>query len=345
MLIQQLTFTRFVAAITVVIFHYGLNIFPFNHPAISFIFENGDLFVSYFFVLSGFVMFVAYHDQKIAFANYLKRRVARIYPIHLVGLLLLFLSYSIYNRVIPPGDVLFQATLLHPLIPRFSLIFNYPAWSLGAEMFFYTAFPALLTQFLNVRFYSALIAVLLCWFGTQITSFALIQYFNSNQIDYFVFYHPIMHTNEFLIGILFGLMYVKGSHQRKHIKWQLLLNLVIILTLMKFQVSIATYKNGFLAPLFGYQVFLLSSLPVSDELTKILSTNKLIELGEISFAIYILQVPIYNLAYILFREIGLTNVHLSFYIYLCLLVATSYFSYHIIEMPAKEIINRIKLKR
>jgi len=48
MRIEQLTFTRFLAAISIVIYHYGKNIFPFNHEITSFIFRQANLGVSYF---------------------------------------------------------------------------------------------------------------------------------------------------------------------------------------------------------------------------------------------------------------------------------------------------------
>ena len=63
MRIEQLTFIRFVAAISVVIHHFGLHIFPFNTSILLKIFKQGDLGVSFFFFLSGFVMIVAYHKK------------------------------------------------------------------------------------------------------------------------------------------------------------------------------------------------------------------------------------------------------------------------------------------
>ena len=63
MRIEQLTFTRFLAAIPIVLFHYSREIFPFNTPALNFWVVNANMGVSYFFILSGFVMAIAYGNR------------------------------------------------------------------------------------------------------------------------------------------------------------------------------------------------------------------------------------------------------------------------------------------
>ncbi|MDW5290748.1 hypothetical protein [Formosa sp. PL04] len=64
MRLEQITFTRFLAAISIVIFHHGKNIFPFNQEGVSFIIKQANIGVSYFFILSGFVMVIAYGNKK-----------------------------------------------------------------------------------------------------------------------------------------------------------------------------------------------------------------------------------------------------------------------------------------
>ena len=95
MQLDQITFTRFIAALTVVFFHYGQNVFPANIP---FLFENvtaGPIAVGYFYVLSGFIMAIAYfHTDKNKRRDFNKTkywvaRFARIYPVYLVALLLI----------------------------------------------------------------------------------------------------------------------------------------------------------------------------------------------------------------------------------------------------------------
>ena len=47
--IEQLTVTRFIAAIAVVFFHYAQQLYPFNSQCLTVFVENGNLAVGYFF--------------------------------------------------------------------------------------------------------------------------------------------------------------------------------------------------------------------------------------------------------------------------------------------------------
>ena len=137
MRIEQLTFTRFIAASLIVIFHYGIDIFPFNLQKTMFL--GANIGVSYFFVLSGFVMIIAYHKkQKISVLNYLRNRFARIYPVYLLATLILVGYYLVATNVdVKPIDLILNITLLQSWVPAKVLTLNFPGWSLSVEFFFY----------------------------------------------------------------------------------------------------------------------------------------------------------------------------------------------------------------
>lgn len=88
-MLHQLTFTRFLAAIAIVIFHYGGSAFPFQTPILKSLFSNANVGVSFFFILSGFVMMIAYgaRQSEINFREYFINRFARIYPIYFLALI------------------------------------------------------------------------------------------------------------------------------------------------------------------------------------------------------------------------------------------------------------------
>lgn len=48
--IRQLTFTRFLAALTIIVFHYGQDSFPFNNGLLHQFAKEGAFAVSFFFV-------------------------------------------------------------------------------------------------------------------------------------------------------------------------------------------------------------------------------------------------------------------------------------------------------
>jgi peptidoglycan/LPS O-acetylase OafA/YrhL len=93
--LDALTTTRFVAALSVVFYHGGdglslLGLFPIN-PLLT----SGVAAVNYFFVLSGFVMALAYHrpGQKFDFRSYWMARFSRIYPLYLFSFIIICLYY------------------------------------------------------------------------------------------------------------------------------------------------------------------------------------------------------------------------------------------------------------
>jgi len=210
--IEQLTFTRFIAAISIVIFHYGSGSFLFNNEYVSFIFKKAYVGVSYFFVLSGFVMIIAYGNRKkIKFIEYLKNRLARIYPVYFLAILLilcvkLFKNINYYNLFL-------NLFMIQSWVPEKALTLNIPGWTLSIELFFYVSFPFLFNHFYSKKNLNSLaIWIILFWATSQIFCHLMINgsiklsYYSIKDIQYF----PLMHFNEFLIGNLTGLFFVKN---------------------------------------------------------------------------------------------------------------------------------------
>ncbi len=337
MRIEQLNFTRFVAAMAIVIYHYGKGVIPFQFGAIESFFQQANVGVSYFFVLSGFVMILANSTKnKVNFASVLKRRWARIYPLYMLALVLLLTYYRVTGHTIDYKGLLLNLCLLQSWVPGFALSFNLPAWSLSVEMFFYVLFPLLFNQFYKrYSFYQNLIPISILFIGSQIALHALrystfYQGFPSQSHD-LIYFHPLMHLNEFLLGNLAGLFYLKGLKVRNYdAALLLLLSLIPILLLTPMSIL---YHNGMLAFLFIPIILLLSAN--KGWLSKLLKQKTLIYLGEISYAIYILQYPIYSWVNGIFNHWDIHNSTLIFYTSVSVLLAASALSYRFVEQPLK----------
>jgi peptidoglycan/LPS O-acetylase OafA/YrhL len=151
---------RIIAAGAVVILHYsdyfrdaGVGRFMVAHI------WHFNLFVDLFFVVSGFVIARQYFDRvddAASIGRFLWRRVARIYPLHLATLAFyVALAGALHFGAArtdnparyPLSDLPAQFLLLHAFIGE-RLTFNFPSWSLSAEMFCYLLFPlvALMAQ-------------------------------------------------------------------------------------------------------------------------------------------------------------------------------------------------------
>ncbi|MCK1718738.1 acyltransferase [Bradyrhizobium sp. 141] len=141
-----LDFYRFVAALGVFIFHLKL-IDTGISPA-----WNGSygLFVDMFFILSGFVISYSYPSDARgvrAYSRFMIRRIARIYPLHLLSLLIFVVLIGVgLERTArsTPLDFLYNLLLLQAWGVTDHLSFNSPSWSISAEFFCYLIFPLLM---------------------------------------------------------------------------------------------------------------------------------------------------------------------------------------------------------
>ncbi|PFG44213.1 peptidoglycan/LPS O-acetylase OafA/YrhL [Isoptericola jiangsuensis] len=138
--LPSLTSWRAVAAFAVFLFH--LDLFGLlTVPGAS----VGYLGVTFFFVLSGFVLTWGSRPGATP-ADFFVHRVARVYPAHLAALLLVLGgklaqgSVALGPDVVLPNLLLVQAWWPQDLV-AYGL--NGVSWSLSCEMFFYAAFPFL----------------------------------------------------------------------------------------------------------------------------------------------------------------------------------------------------------
>lgn len=348
MKIEHLTFTRFVAALAVVLFHIGAN--RLGHDSLA-----GSLFrvlnsaVSYFFVLSGFILVVSNARQgqlptHLPKGPFWRNRFARIYPLYLTALLLTIglgvATGTVKVNTLTTGSVVASSLLLQAWWPGFVMQLNYPGWSLSVETLFYGLFPLLFTPIVRQRTRPILLAAGLFW-ASSLAVFAL--FTNRNAVPHFTLYFPLLHLNTFVTGIAAGVVYVR--HRSRLMQQHgaltaaflsaLLLNLWIIAGHLPL---LAYYHNGLFAPLFALFILWLSTQ--ANPVTRWLSRPFPVWLGEISYGIYLLQVPVGMGTFYL-------NAHWLHWpvwgyvpTYLGLLIGTAALGYRTIEQPARRFIRQ-----
>lgn len=346
MRLNQLTFSRFIAAIAVVIYHFGLEVYPFKLKELQPFFKQGNIAVSYFFLLSGFIMIIAYHHyKKINFLAYIKNRFARIYPIYLLALFILLSFKLYYHKSGEFNDFFLNVFMIQSWIPGKALSFNSPAWSLAVEFFFYAVFPILFNKYytklsLNKLFLVALsvfiISQLLFHWGIFSNFY---QGYPSKSHD-LLFYFPPMHLSEFLIGNIAGLLFVKKlSNHKKNYDFYILF-LGCLLPILLFYNTFLNFHNGLLAIVF---IPLIVFMSMNKGLfTSISKYKPFIFLGEISYGIYILQNPIFAWTKAILKDQSVTNETAKFYVSVFMLVLISALSYHFIETPLRNKIKNFK---
>lgn len=340
--IKALTFPRFILALMVVIFHYGKEAFPFgpeDYGLTKFV-SYSNLAVSFFFFLSGFILIYNYWNKKVNVKEFYLKRIARIYPIYIVTLLIVAVLSIIYSTVDYEGttNLLFHTLGLQAWIPGTELYFNFPAWSISVEFFFYLLFPFLLLVLkrLSIQTRTLLILGIYCFSTLQFYYFAEYAWKpNAESWNSFLVYFPVWHLNTFLMGILGGLIFLRIENYKQRSWFWFFLALVSSLFffyILASENTITRYAhNGALAPLF----ILLAVGLAKDEriLNKVLGWKPLVFLGEISYGVYLWQF----IVYILFTQ--LTQFPSAygryFYVYTFILVLVGVISYIWIEKPTR----------
>ncbi|AZA78935.1 acyltransferase [Chryseobacterium sp. G0186] len=337
MKISQITFTRFLAAMAIVISHFNKDLFLYKIDYISNIFLKANVGVSYFFILSGFIMIVAYHKKdRIGYFDYYKNRFARIYPLYVVGLLLYLITrYS--NFSIDKG--LLYLFGLQSWIPGEAMILNFPGWSISVEFLFYLIFPWLYNHFYSKGNKSIWVVTIIIWIITQLfcTLYADSSYYEGPHTESheLLYYFPLMHINEFLVGNLAGLFFVKNSKQKNYD-----IPVVIIFTaVLLFLIFIPLfYHNGLMALLFIPLIIFISRN--NGVLTRLFSLKPMEYLGEASYAIYITHIPVLYILREILNEYNL-SIDIVFCIYIVVLIVTSILFYQFIEKPLRDYLKRI----
>jgi peptidoglycan/LPS O-acetylase OafA/YrhL len=158
--IAALTGLRAAAAAGVMLYHFrevGPSVF-FQFGPFDPLIRQASVGVDVFFVLSGFVICHAYARVFATsvsvplYRDFLRNRLARLYPIHLAtlaGMLVLFVIGLAVFRVVPNNaasytgrSIAHNLLLTHAWFPGVGAP-NTPAWSISAEWFAYLLFPPL----------------------------------------------------------------------------------------------------------------------------------------------------------------------------------------------------------
>lgn len=345
--IDALTTTRFVAALLVVIFHYGRETPPYSWwPEL---FGKSNCAVAYFFCLSGFVLTYVYGSQKWRGAGeFWIGRLARIWPLYVVALAIVA-AQRLVNENLNGTELLLSGAMIQSWIPGYSQSLNAPGWSLANEWFFYLIFPLLLPLISQLRTAHAVITVAaICWTGSLLAEIVIHSSSRSgpNAAADFCTFHPLMHAATFIIGMCAGQLLV--LHRSKIEKWGVPLAVgaftLVFALLVGSEFVRDHHHNSLLAPLFALLILGLvgcSNSPIG----RCVSHPWLVHLGEISYGIYILQFPVLiALAWVMARAKLTIGQPLMFYLYVIVLLCVSHFCYLVIEKPLRRTIRRSLLR-
>ncbi|MCU4121259.1 acyltransferase family protein [Variovorax sp. N23] len=354
--LDQLTALRFFAAIMVVFHHlagtFGVKSMPLN-------LGQG---VSFFFVLSGFILAYVYprFNSSSEIRRFFWARWARLFPAYLAAFLI---GAILTSYVWSPGTLIAHLTMLQGWIPVSAYYFSYNgvAWSVSTEFFFYVVFPLLML--LQPKASGALLffaaAALLAWL-LLVERLGLPDYGSPATADGMkitqnglIYISPVSRIFEFIFGAV-----VAGFWRSRAWNWTLRfstlaeLGAILLCFFSIYYTGVASrevaatmgqaaatwlmHSGSFLA--FGVLVFVFAV--GRGWVSKMLTNPLLVVLGEISFSVYLihnifLAFYLKNAAdfYWLSDSVGLAT-------FFGVLLVSSYLIWFGVERPGRRILMR-----
>ncbi|MGW1075435.1 acyltransferase family protein [Streptomyces sp. NPDC002537] len=361
--LDSLTGARFLAAGLVFLCHIATSAFFKPGTAVgdglmSATKSAGTIGVSFFFLLSGFVLAWSARPGD-TYGGVLRRRLVKVFPNHLVTFAL---AMFVYAAATPAGTAVLNALLLQAWSsdPMVFLSVNGSSWSLSCELLFYALLPLLLPL---VRRISP--ARLWWWAGGLAAAVMLVpvaaqlipqgQTFPpmgtwldgvSTDRMWFTYIFPLTRLLEFVLGILMARIVLSGRWIGFGAGKAALLTVAAyvlgLYTPMLFTVSAVT-----VVPL----ALFIAALAVSDtEGTGTpLATAPMRRLGEVSFAFYLVHGIV--LAFIgkqlakAHHTLTLTEGVLVSLLAFAVSTGLALAMYHLIEMPAVRLWSRPRAAR
>jgi peptidoglycan/LPS O-acetylase OafA/YrhL len=315
--LPALTSVRFFAALWVALFHMqSMKAFYFGAAAVRQFASIGYCGVSFFFVLSGFILVYTYSGRATSLRAFWQARFARIYPALAFCLLITapgFFFCCVMMRAHDPRVFVpewawiaphmwlsagLSVTLLESWLPQTALAWNMPNWSLSVEAFFYLLFPFLLPRMTRLSRRQLLAIAPLGLLFALACTLAYMHFHpdSAGAVDTktvgpwinAVKFHPLMRLPEFLMGMAAGLLFLRGDRNRK-MAWPLVLiglaaiALVIVLSPW---IPYLVIHTALLAPAFVVLVYGIALRPAGVE---VLEHKVMVALGEASYPFYLLH--------------------------------------------------------
>lgn len=305
--------------------------------------------VSFFFVLSGFVL--TYRYPSLEGAGYILRffraRFARLWPANVAAIAFMLWWYT--RETTFDADFFARLTLnllmVQTWIPTawFSQSLVGPAWSIATEFAFYAAFPFLIFRFGRTWWWklplslacAAVMMVVMMVFGTN---------------DWITLYmHPMSRLFEFVTGMCAALAWERYGHR---VRLGVLTGTALELAALLFFAFTITplWPVDMANPVvFWWQASGHTAIPAAllilamakrrGLLSAMLSVAPLVALGEMSYATYLIHVPLMAAFFTFGQQIADVPPHLLGAVYLCVLFTFSLVIYHGIECPLRRVIN------
>ena len=336
-------------------FVFLFHLYPFaEHSIVSNNFaQNSDMFVDFFFVLSGFVM--AYRYQDIANSSELKlfliKRIYRIYPMHLLMLILFAvveLGKQVLNPYIKVNNLDNPANTVTSFISSLLLLnstpvpgvnavsWNIVSWSISAELIAYLVFGLMVLYIYKSGMYRQKNIFYLILVFISLTALFLLSF--TFRIDYSFDYGFLRGILGFFSGVVCFNLFSKSNESVQQYS-SLLFSVAEVTTLAI--ISLCIYNGEFMKPwgaffdvLFFVCIYTFSFEKgiVSNGLKRVSLFQKL---GQYSYSIYMthaLLISLFNILFIRILKFPTSSYSYLFILNFAVIYFVSSWTYRNVEM-------------
>lgn len=354
--LDALTSLRFVAALMVVSAH-GAGVFgvAIDRP-MQFVLAGG---LSFFFVLSGFVLAWNYPrlDRPGAVADFLVLRLSRLWPLHAAGLVVFLLVVPRHGWVAGGIDPVVAAVLNVTLmqawvpIPGYASAFNGPTWTLSVDLFLYLLFPFLLAP-LRAAPWRTLAACAATSIGCAVVAGLLPQPATASLADWnahmLARFFPPARLLEFAIGLVAARLFIDHGHRFPSgttaatlvetaalaaCAWVLANLHEGLVVALPLGVGVADWLGQVgAAPLLAWLIVVMAH--GRGLVSRALSARPAVHLGDLSYATYILHIPLLHVVLALGVVAWAGNLAGAALAWLGLLVA-AHLAWRWVEVPSR----------
>lgn len=317
---------------------------------------GGDLGVSFFLILSGFVLCKGFEDRfmhaTVTYSGFISGRLSKIYPLHV---LCLAAAIAVQWPVLTSADILPEISnllLLQAWIPDSAYYFsgNSVSWFLSALLPCYLLFPALagVPARIGMRGMASGLCALLAVY------FLALQLVPDDMTRSLIYVFPPMRLVDFLLGMFLWQLWRRacGSHAASALYSQsyVLRTIVEAAAIGIFTGAILLYSHiptqyASAALWWGPSMLLIIIFTALDRrgglLTKLLQLRPLVCFGNVSFSFYMIHVLGGEYLRVLFEKFGFAISHTAFvWILLALTAGGAVLINRLFEKPAADLWRR-----
>lgn len=276
-----------------VVFIVGYHFAPEAQREGWWVFSTGQVCVTFFFVLSGFLAHQSSMRKWSGAADFLRAKFVALAPLYF-AVLALAVVLDLASGVFRPGVILADAALVQAWIPGVQLALNGPAWFMSALFACFALYPLMR----KLRGRSLTVAAVLLWVTVQAVCFFLGTEGRLERFSYWI-YFPLFHASSFFLGVALAAAMEHRRSDAGSLFPTALGALVVLPALAMLPAAPPLIRQcaeiSLFAPLFA---FLVWSVVVAPRwLVEAADLPWLRIAGALSFPVYLLQMPVYKIYY------------------------------------------------